>query len=317
MSATFGALSGVQFMHAICRFEAQEVNNPMLQTDERLGFSSLGVRKAGQVISVHGDALVYLLRAFGRWFEGKSKVKDHLEWQVLGERYEPLQGASEKKQVTGTPFLYEESEPSDLKLQETLFFVITFVDYSLNQGAPAGHKSAETPSGHESMIPQSFVVVLFVTNLYVAKEMEEEMFCYIHEGDELVKTVVGSVEYKGGQTNCIVVSKNISHSEFISKVCDELNLEPNSIKLDFTVKFDPSCLLPLHNDVDIVKMFEFNDMFCRAYVFQCTKGGDGFICPTSAPTPIVASNSTHVSSIGEPPLHMSNESPTIESFGFS
>ena len=32
MSATFGALPGVQFMHAICRFEAQEVNNPMLQT---------------------------------------------------------------------------------------------------------------------------------------------------------------------------------------------------------------------------------------------------------------------------------------------
>ena len=37
----------------------------------------------------------------------------------------------------------------------------------------------------------------------------------------------------------------------------------------------------------------------------------------SAPTVIVASNSAHVSSIGEPPLHMSNESPTIESFGFS
>ena len=29
----------------------------------------------------------------------------------------------ENKQVTGTPFLYEESEPSNLKLQETLFFV--------------------------------------------------------------------------------------------------------------------------------------------------------------------------------------------------
>ncbi|RVW86589.1 hypothetical protein CK203_045674 [Vitis vinifera] len=28
--------------------------------------------------------------------------------------------------------------------------VINFVDYSLNQGAPAGHKSAETPIGHES-----------------------------------------------------------------------------------------------------------------------------------------------------------------------
>ncbi|KAL6333259.1 hypothetical protein AAG906_028442 [Vitis piasezkii] len=99
--------------------------------------------------------------------------------------------------------------------------------------------------------------------------MKEEIFCYIHEDGEL-----------GGRTNCIVVSKNISHSEFVSKVCGELNLEPNSIKLDFTVKFDPSCLLPLHDDVDIVNMFKFNDMFCRAYVFQCTEGGDGFIGPT-------------------------------------
>ena len=32
MSATFGAFFEVQFMHAICRFEAQGVNNPMLQT---------------------------------------------------------------------------------------------------------------------------------------------------------------------------------------------------------------------------------------------------------------------------------------------
>ena len=130
------------------------------------------------------------------------------------------------------------------------------------------------------IIPQSFVVVLFLTNLYVNKEMEEEMFCYIHEGGELVKTVVGSIKYKGGWTNCIVISKNISHSEFVSKVCGELNLEPNSIKLDFTMKFDPSFLLLLHNDVDIVKMFKFGDMFCRAYVFQCTEGGNGFICHT-------------------------------------
>ena len=31
MSDTFGALPGVQFMHTICRFEAQEVKNPILQ----------------------------------------------------------------------------------------------------------------------------------------------------------------------------------------------------------------------------------------------------------------------------------------------
>ena len=30
MLATFGALPGVQFMHIICRFEAWEVNNPMI-----------------------------------------------------------------------------------------------------------------------------------------------------------------------------------------------------------------------------------------------------------------------------------------------
>ena len=36
MLATFGALSGVQFMHAIFRFEAQEVKNPMLQTVHNL-----------------------------------------------------------------------------------------------------------------------------------------------------------------------------------------------------------------------------------------------------------------------------------------
>ena len=29
--ATLGALPEVQFMHTICRFEAQEVNNPILQ----------------------------------------------------------------------------------------------------------------------------------------------------------------------------------------------------------------------------------------------------------------------------------------------
>ena len=130
------------------------------------------------------------------------------------------------------------------------------------------------------IILQSFVVVLFLTNLYVNKEMEEEMFCYIHEGSELVTAAVGSVEYKGGQTNYIIVSKNISHSKFVSKVCGELNSEPNSIKLEFTVKLEPSCLLPLHDDVDILKMFKFNDMFCHVYISQCTEYGDDLIFPT-------------------------------------
>ncbi|RVW81075.1 hypothetical protein CK203_045361 [Vitis vinifera] len=117
--------------------------------------------------------------------------------------------------------------------------------------------------------------------------MEEEMFCYIHEGGELVKTAVGSVEYKGGRTNCSVVSKNISQSEFVSKVCGVLNLDSNSIKLEFTVKFDPSCLLPLHNDGDIVNMFKFNDMFCHVYISHCTECGDDFIALLVAQPPLL------------------------------
>ena len=96
--------------------------------------------------------------------------------------------------------------------------------------------------------------------------MEGDMFCYIHEGGELVKCVGGSVEYQDGRTEGIVVSSHMSHSDFVSKLCDELNIDRNSIKLEFIVKFDPSCLLSLHDDVSILKMFIFNEMFCRVYV---------------------------------------------------
>ena len=47
----------------------------------------------------------------------------HLYKTGSGNNYMLNPQCKEKKQVTGTPFLYEEFEPSDLKLQETLFFV--------------------------------------------------------------------------------------------------------------------------------------------------------------------------------------------------
>ena len=40
-----------------------------------------------------------------------------------GNNYMLNPQCEEKIQVIGTPFLYDELEPSDLKLQETLFFV--------------------------------------------------------------------------------------------------------------------------------------------------------------------------------------------------
>ena len=42
----------------------------------------------------------------------------------------------ENIQVTGTPFLYKEPEPSDLKLQETLFFVSNFYYFLCRQITP-------------------------------------------------------------------------------------------------------------------------------------------------------------------------------------
>nr|CAN77003.1 hypothetical protein VITISV_028505 [Vitis vinifera] len=74
-----------------------------------------------------------------------KEVKDHLEWQVLGERYEPLQGAS----------------------------VINFVDYSLHQGAPAAHESAETPIGHESAKDYEAPKLGFFMNLSFQKLCHE------------------------------------------------------------------------------------------------------------------------------------------------
>ncbi|KAL6316092.1 hypothetical protein AAG906_015608 [Vitis piasezkii] len=148
--------------------------------------------------------------------------------------------------------------------------------------------------------------------------MEGDMFCYIHEGSELVKCAGGSVEYQGGRTECIVVSPHMSHSDFVSKLCDELNIDRNSIKLEFTVKFDPSCLLPLYDDTTILKMFRFNEMFCRVYVSPSSEVDAACIAPTSAPTPIVGSNLTQVvSSGGDPPMDICNDSLTIESYGFS
>ena len=47
----------------------------------------------------------------------------HLYHTGSGNNYMLNPLCEEKKQVTETLFLYEEFEPSDLKLQETLFFV--------------------------------------------------------------------------------------------------------------------------------------------------------------------------------------------------
>ena len=50
----------------------------------------------------------------------------HLYHTGSGNNYMLNPQYEEKIQVTGTSFLYKEPEPSDLKLQDTLFFVSNF-----------------------------------------------------------------------------------------------------------------------------------------------------------------------------------------------
>ncbi|RVW56480.1 hypothetical protein CK203_072488 [Vitis vinifera] len=71
----------------------------------------------------------------------------------------------------------------------------------------------------------------------------------------------------------------MSHSDFVSKLCDALHFDQNSIKLEFTVKFEPSCLLPLHDDATLLKMFRFNEMFCHVYVSSSSEVVEGCIAP--------------------------------------
>ena len=89
---------------------------------------------------------------------------------------------------------------------------------------------------------------MFIINFYVIKEIEDGMFDYIYENGELVKCANGSVELESGWSNCIVVNGNISYVDFVSTVCAYLNFKLNSIKFDFIVKLDPSCLLLLHDE---------------------------------------------------------------------
>ncbi|KAL6312399.1 hypothetical protein AAG906_019913 [Vitis piasezkii] len=128
IAATFGALSEVQMMHSIYHFKAQEVNNPMLQT---VCNSELKRR------TFLNNVLFLLLT-----------MADLCRERKLGtSRRHPLVISCEL--LTGNP-----------RLRITLNG-INFVDHSLNQGAPAGHESAETPIGHESNV--KFVVIPFLS----------------------------------------------------------------------------------------------------------------------------------------------------------
>ena len=56
---------------------------------------------------------------------------------------------------------------------------------------------------------------------------------------------------------------HIPYVIFVSIVCDRLKIESASLKMHYTCKLDPSMLVLLEDDVEMRKMFKFNDNYCH------------------------------------------------------
>ena len=112
------------------------------------------------------------------------------------------------------------------------------------------------------------------------KKIENEMFCYAFEGGQMVNDANWSIEYKGGQVITIFVNVNILYDEFVSLVCAKLRVEPNSVKFHYTCKFDPSLMVLLNDDEELMKTLRFIDSYCRVYVSSNTEYANGVILPS-------------------------------------
>ena len=58
------------------------------------------------------------------------------------------------------------------------------------------------------------------------------------------------------------------HDEFKSRVCGTLNLQLDLVKLEFTMKFDPSLLILLCDDATFMSMLRRNDVYCWVYTYS-------------------------------------------------
>ena len=73
---------------------------------------------------------------------------------------------------------------------------------------------------------------------------------------------------------------HISFEEFVSLVYGNLSIDPNSVKLHYTCKFDPSMLVLLRDEQELLKMFRIKDMYCRLYVSSKTNVVVDIIAPS-------------------------------------
>nr|CAN61870.1 hypothetical protein VITISV_002413 [Vitis vinifera] len=103
MKANFAAVRNQPF--AANFLSSQPNSEEFSSEDERLSFLSLGVRKVGPTLGKASDLSPW--RCTSLPLASLWEVKDHLEWQVLGKRYEPLQGAPAAHESAETPIGHE------------------------------------------------------------------------------------------------------------------------------------------------------------------------------------------------------------------
>ena len=75
-----------------------------------------------------------------------------------------------------------------------------------------------------------------------------------------------TIQYIGGRTFSLEIDEHMSFGDFRLRVCDLLNMRPELVKFEFTVKFDTSSLIVLFDDASYASMLRRNDVYCRVYV---------------------------------------------------
>ena len=83
---------------------------------------------------------------------------------------------------------------------------------------------------------------------------------------KLVHNSNGLVGYKGDRVITMYGNVQISYTKFISTIFGKFNVDPNSVKMHYTYKFDPLMMVLLNDDEEMAQIFRFNDTCCCVYM---------------------------------------------------
>ena len=78
----------------------------------------------------------------------------------------------------------------------------------------------------------------------------------------------GTIQYIGSRTFSLEIDEHMSYSDFTSRVCALLNMRPELVKFELTVKFDPSSLIMLFDDASYVSVLRRNYVYCQLCIFN-------------------------------------------------